>query len=185
MSILFKHLPLVKGQMEFHDKMTEKYGESSFRATLHKTTAERLAALYADLEVADAALDAPKPEATPVTTPIEPKERQPFRLFLSAEEIDDLPQELIEQLAGADKTEFAIVNVMEDAKGIITLDRLLIGLYRKTQEIFKRDPLTTKLYRMAQKNLIFNVPGKKGVYSLEQLTAEEADALFGTLKQKS
>lgn len=182
MSILLKHFPIVKQQWEFHQRQAEKSGLGSYRATLHKTTADKLGALYADLEAADATLDA-KPAVAPELEP--PKVRAGLQLSLSFDELNGLPQELIDELTGADKTEFAIINAMEDAGGVITLDRLLIALYRKTNEIFKRDQLTSRLYRMAQKNLIFNVPGKKGVYSTEQLSAEDAAKLFGTLKAKA
>jgi hypothetical protein len=181
MSILLKHLPIVKEQWDFHEKMALKPGPNSFRNTLHKTTAQKLAALHADLQVADAALDGPKPKSESDA----PKARGSLQLSLSFEELNGLPQELIDELTGADKLDFAIVNAIEDAGGVITLDRLLIALYRKTEEIHKRDFIISRLYRMGQKNLIFSVPGKKGVYSTEQLTAEDAAKLFGTLKQKA
>lgn len=183
MSILNKHFPIVKEQLEFHQRMAEKYVTqpftNTFRATLHKTTAEKLGALYADLVEADLALNAPAPE------PAAPRVRSPLQLSLSFEELSGLPQELLDELTGADKIEFAIINAIEDAGGVITLDRLLIALYKKTQEIHKREFITSRLYRMAQKNLVYNVPGKKGIYSTEQLSAEDFAKLFGTLKQKT
>lgn len=180
MSILQKHFPLVNEQAEFHERRVGKYSTiNAFRANLHKVTAEKLRALQADLMVADAALDAPAAKSAPH------KERNPIQLSLSFDELAGLPQELLNELTGADKLEFAIINATEEAGGVITLDRLLIALYRNTTEIHKRETITSRLYRMAQKNLIFNVPGKKGVYSTEQLSSEDAAKLFGTLKQKT
>ena len=86
-------------------------------------------------------------------------------------------------LSDGDKTEFAIVNVIEEAGGIISLDKLLIALYKKTGEIHKRNSLYSKLSRMASKNLIYYVPGKKGVYSTEQLTSDDVSRMFGGAKE--
>lgn len=184
MSILEKHLPVVKEQLEFHRRLAEKFQTTNpFRATLHKTTAEKFSALHADLGAANILLDAPKSKPEPESEA--PKVRGSMQLSLSFDELNGLPQELIDELTGADKTEFAIINAIEDAGGVITLDRLLIALFRKTGEIHKREQLTSRLYRMAQKNLIFNLPGKKGVYSTEQLNTDIVSKLFGTLKQKA
>jgi hypothetical protein len=182
MSILEKHLPTVKGQLEFHQKMAAKFAATNaFRAALHKNTAEKLGALHADLTEANILLDRTK--STP--EPSGDKPRSAIHLSLSPDELTDLPQALIDELTGADKIEFAIINAIEDAGGVLNLDRLLIALYRKTGDIHKREQLTSRLYRMAQKNLIFFVPGKKGVYSTEQLSAEDAATLFSLLKQKT
>ena|ERR1700722_4626523 len=176
MSILIKHLPFVKEQTDFHHKMMEKYGVASFRGNLHKVTGEKFAALAADIENADKLLD-----ATP--TPI--ANRGPVQLSLSIDDIEGLPPELINELSlsDADKTEFAIVNSIEDAGGVISLDRLLISLYKMTGEIYKRASLYSPLARLAQKNVIYYVPGKKGVYSLEQFSNEDVARLFGAVKQ--
>jgi hypothetical protein len=181
-SILVKHLPLVKDQAEFHHKMMEKFGAPSIRGGLHKGTAEKFLALLDDLEIADKQLDAP--HQTPAVPA--PKKRPPMQLSLSLNEIDGLPTELISELSikDADKVEFAILNAVEQAGGIITLDRLLIALYRNTKEIHKRNSLYSRLSRMASKNLIHYVPGKKGVYSTEQLSEAEALQLFGSSKDE-
>lgn len=179
MSILAKHQSFVNEQAAFHDKMVQKVGPASFRGSLHQSTSDKFKALSADLEAADALLD-----AAPPTAPNPPKAYKPLQLSLSFEEVEGLPDELVAELSisDADKTEFNIGNAIEEAGGVITLDRLLIALYKKTGEIHKRATLTSKLYRMAQKNAIFNVPGKKGVYSSEQLSHEDVAKLFGTAK---
>jgi hypothetical protein len=81
-------------------------------------------------------------------------------------------------VSSADKTEYAILNLMEKAGGIMSLDQIIVGLYRTTQEIHKRQTTTSRLYRMAGKNLVFSVPNKKGVYSLEPISEEEAAKLL-------
>lgn len=178
MSILAKHLPFVKAQCEFHRNRLKKpeVAKNPWRVKLHTETAEKFEALAIDLEASDGLLDAP-----PVA---KRRPSSPVQLSLNIEEIADLPAELVQELSisEGDKTEFAVLNAVEEAGGVITLDRLLIALYRKTNEIHKRNTLTSRIYRMTSKGQLHNVPGKKGVYSNEPLTVEEAAKLFGTVK---
>ena len=182
MSILVKHLAFVKGQADFHEKMVEKYGAASFRSKLHKTTSDQFRALLHDMEDADKTLDAP------IAAPKPPLgNKPPAQLSLTMGDIEGLPEELIKELnlSDADKTEFTIVDAIDLAGGVISLDKLLISLYKLTGEINKRAAISSRLARMAQKNMIFYVPGKKGVYSTEQISAEEAVRLFGAAKQEA
>lgn len=178
MSILAKHIEFVNGQIEFHEKMVQKQAANSFRSTLHQSTAEKFKALASDLESADKFLDTPPPEVKPT------RNNKPLQLSLSIEDIEGLPDELIKELSlsDADKMEFEIVNATEEAGGIISLDKLLIALYKKTGEIHKRNSLYSKLSRMVTKDLIYYVPGKKGVYSTEQLSSENVSKMFGGVK---
>lgn len=175
MSILAKHVEFVKDQAEFHRKMVDKYAKSIFRANLHIKTAEKFSALLEDILAADKTLDLPLPVARPKTNDGH------LQLSLSLSDIDGLPQELIAELglSDADKTEFAIIGAIEDAGGIISLNKLLIALYKMTGEIHRRQSLYPRLARMVQKNAIYYVPGKKGVYSTEQLSNEDVVRLFG------
>ena len=68
-------------------------------------------------------------------------------------------------ISEGDKAEFAILGLIEEAGGIISLDRLIVGLWKKTGELHKRQSLISRLYRMGQKDMVFSVPGKKGVYA--------------------
>lgn len=181
MSILNKHLELVNEQFAFHERMAEKFGVVSFRGTLHKGTADKFKALAIDLAEADKVLDAP-----PQTSQT-PTQRGPIQLSLNIGDLEGLPEELVKELSlsDADKLEFEIVNSVEEAGGIISLDRLLIALYRKTGEVNKRTYLTSRLARMASKNAIYYVPGKKGVYSTEQLSSEDVARFFGGIKQET
>jgi hypothetical protein len=178
MSILAKHLAFVNEQGEFHTNAAERFGPKTWRGQRHLDSAQKLLALATDLQAADKQLDAPPPAKGAK------KAAGPLQLSLNIEEIADLPAELLQELSisEGDKTEFAILNAIEEAGGVITLDRLLIALYKKTNEIHKRQSLTSRLYRMSVKNLIYNVPGKKGVYSNEPLSDEEVAKLFGTIK---
>jgi hypothetical protein len=171
----------VNEQAVFHEKRMEHVGHDSFKASLHKGTAEKFRALASDIEETDKMLDVQPPEITQNVL-----SKVPLQLSLGIEELEGLPEELIKELSlsDGDKTEFAIINAIEEAGGVISLDRLLIALYKKTGEIYKRTPLTSRLARMANKNSIHYVPGKKGAYSIEQLSNEDVAKLFGAAKQQ-
>jgi hypothetical protein len=174
MSILQKHLLFVKEQVEFQTRMITKYAGNPFREKLHSGTRGKFEALYSDLEIADRQLDGPQsllPES----------HSGPIRLSLGPKDVEGLPEELLKELSisEGDKTEFAILQTIEEAGGVVSLDRILIELYRKTGEIMKRAGMTSKLYRMGQKGLVFSVPTKKGVYSNRDISEAEARTLFG------
>lgn len=182
MSILAKHQSFVNEQADFHDRQVQKVGgPTSWRGNLHKSTAEKFRSLASDLEAADAQLDAGPAVAA------ERKPVKPLQLSLSFEDVEGLPQELIDELSisEADRTEFHIINAIEEAGGVISLDRLLIALWKRTGEVHKRANITSRLYRMAQKNTVYSVPGKKGLYSTEQLSADDVAKLFGAAKVAS
>lgn len=85
---------------------------------------------------------------------------------ITPNDIQGLPQELINELGltESDHNEFEIVNLIKQHGGVMSLDHILIALYKKTGVIHKRKILTAKLYRMVNKGLVFT--DKRGVYSL-------------------
>jgi hypothetical protein len=170
-------LAFVNDQAVFHEKRVAHVA-NSFKANLHKTTAEKFRALAADIEEADRLLDAPvPPPQSEIKSP-----KKPIQLSLTMEDIEGLPAELIQELnlSTTDKTEFAITTAIEKAGGIITLSKLLIALYKDLGVIYKRNEISARMARMANKNIIYYVPGKKGVYSIEQLTTEDVAQIFDT-----
>jgi hypothetical protein len=106
--------------------------------------------------------------------------RKAKRLALSWEEVEGLPKEVLDELSvtEADHAEFNIASAVRALGGVAALDRIIVYLYKEFGEIQKRASLNQRLYRMTQKDMIYSVPGKKGVYSTEQLTDEEAAELI-------
>lgn len=174
MSILAKHFDFVDRQVDYHKRKAEDLKKTQPAvAKKHLSTCGRFKALAADLAACDKKVD----EAEIVLKPV----RLLRTLNLQPGELDDLPDELIKELAADnDRVEHVIFKIIDEAGGITSLDRILIGLYRKTNEIHKRSATTSRLYRMSQKGFVFNVPGKKGVYSIKQLTDDEATKLFAS-----
>ena len=86
---------------------------------------------------------------------------------LTPADLDGLPQEVIEQLglSDSDYYEMDLVRLINKVGGVISLDKLIVLLYKEKNEIAGRTPLNARLYRMIKKGLIYSVPTKKGVYS--------------------
>jgi len=173
MTILEKHFQFVNEQLNFHRQRALVYSEVPFRRKKHLETAEKFEALLNDIKAASDIL-----EKAAAQKPIEhPKQ---LRLSLRPGDVEGLPEELLNELSisSADKAEFAILSILEEAGGIMSLDQIIVGLYLETGEIHKRSAVTNRLYRMAQKGLIHSVSGKKGVYSLKPLSENEAEGIL-------
>lgn len=175
MENLSEYIDFVKTQVTFHEskaahfeKYVTKFPINGKRAESHRRMAAKFTALLGFLD-AHSGRSMPS-KIGPVLN---------SRLGLSPEEIDGLPPELLEELSisEADKADFAVLSVVDDAGGVLSLDKMLIALYRKTGEIHKRASLNARVYRMVTRGTMFNVPGRKGVYSTRQMTEEEAAAL--------
>lgn len=82
-------------------------------------------------------------------------------------DLDELPDELRRQLqiAKVGAQEQMIIGVLDrQFDGIANVDEILVGVYRATGEVWQRQFLANKLYRMSVAKLLESVPKKKGVY---------------------
>jgi hypothetical protein len=172
MSMLANFSSFVNEQVSVQTRLAAKYSRDEKRQALHLGSARKFQELAEAVTQADKLLDDSAPR-TQVQTPV---------LTLKPDELEGLPSELLNELSdGAvpDKAELVLFQVIDERGGIASLDQILVGLYRKSGELMKRNTLTSKLYRMAQKGQIFTVPEKKGVYSTRKLSEEDAARLFG------
>lgn len=177
MSMINKHLAFVNEQVGIQTRLAKKYAKDEQRSALHTNTRDRFIDLLSCLAEADALLEAAEPAKAAVQAPV---------LTLQPDELDGLPSELLAELSeGAvpDKADAALLQVLADRGGIASLDQIIVGLYKKTGELVKRNTLTSKLYRMAQKGSIFPVPDRKGVYSVRRLSEDDAKRIFGVEPQ--
>jgi hypothetical protein len=168
-----RHLPFVNEQAGVHEKLSERYNMQPWRAERHQRSAATFKQISNDLEVAQRTLD----ECARQTQTIGGVKR----MSLTLEDVDGLPPELLQELSisESDKLDFAIEAVVNEAGGVASLDKILIGLYKKTSEVHKRGTITSRLYRMRQKNTIFAVPNKSGFYSTKMLSEQDVKRLFG------
>jgi len=166
MSEIDKHIGFVNNQAAFHERQAERFSSDIRRVELHNSTVEKFNQLAAFLESQRQKIEADEPLRS---SGVE-------RLSLSWDEIEGLPEELLSELSisQSDKFDFHIVAAVDEAGGIASLDRLLVSLFKSTGEIIKREKLNSRIYRLIQKDMLYSVPGKKGVYSTRPIEEEVA-----------
>ena len=83
------------------------------------------------------------------------------------EKISDLPPSLVAELSSVkvDELEDQVVTVINAFEGTANIDEILVGLYRKFKVEQTRKFMLNKLYRMMKSDLIYSLPGRKGMYS--------------------
>jgi hypothetical protein len=181
-----KFAPLVKRQIEYWQQQIEYYPPG------HPRHRPQKAAVYRDLvrdfsklldhlnaeEGTDLQPEAPTPtprramrgapgfEHTvrhdPAPAPPPAPKVAPQRI----DELADLPPELLAELSGGARAETdPLVQIINSRGGTATLDEILIDLWRNFKEIGKRTQIGNKLYRLGRRELVWSVPGKKGVYT--------------------
>lgn len=173
MDMLGKYGAFVNDQVRLQERLARKFENIPWRQELHQKSCQTYKELADDLILIQSRLnDTPHPDLKPSNVL--------KNITLSLEDIEGLPPELMQELSisEADRLEFTIVGLINEAGGVLSLDKVLVGLYRKTGEIHKRSTLTSRLYRMAGKGLIYNVPNRKGVYSTQEITEDDVKRLF-------
>jgi hypothetical protein len=153
-------IAFVKQQIEYQDRRALMTREDAKKLNFHIETAKRFRSLLQFLEESQ---KNPQHENNELAG-IDPTGA------LMPRELVGLPQELIDELitgGGIDKQELVIVQLIESAGGMLSLNRIQIGIYKNTGEIIKRPVLTAKLYRMVQSGMIYRVPKKKGIYTTD------------------
>lgn len=118
----------------------------------HNATAEALEAVVSELEVA-------RKRLRPVPNDFG--------------DLSDLPEEVMAQLnlSKVDELEQQMRDIIVAGNGSeISIDQIIIELYRRHKVIHERKFIMNKLYRMAQKGLVESVDGKKGVYCVPHNT---------------
>jgi len=87
-------------------------------------------------------------------------------------DIDGLPSDLVAQLSCArDPLEETIIGLFSDGRDRLSLDQILVLLYREHRILKKRRFLQNKLYRMPE---IDTEPDRKGIYTLHPAFREDA-----------
>jgi len=82
--------------------------------------------------------------------------------------IGSIPADLKDEisLTDTDKFEIEVINLINKAKDKrISLNNLLVALKLTTGIAYSRSILNNRLYRMVKKDILFSVPGRKGLYT--------------------
>ncbi|MBA3667872.1 MAG: hypothetical protein H0W65_09135 [Sphingomonas sp.] len=156
------HLDSVKGLAKQFRAWSQTVSDAG-AASRHTQNANLLDAIIAELE-----------QLRRITQPI-PE---------SYGDLSDLPPELLKELSGikADDREQQLFTIIKSGDDV-ELDAILIELWRRFKVVESRKFLQNKLWRMAQKGMIWTVAGKKGVYTAtkpEAIRVRPPPATFDT-----
>ncbi|WP_435938628.1 hypothetical protein ACSF85_08365 [Moraxella bovoculi] len=96
-------------------------------------------------------------------------------IYISPSDIKGIPPELLAQLniSDSDKQDFQIIEAIDNVGGVASIDKILVAYYHHTNEIFDRQKLMAKLYRMSVKGIVHSHPSKKGVYSTKPIEEKQ------------
>ena len=169
------YIGFVKDQVQVQDRLATKYDHEPYRANRHVKAKNSFAELAEYLETIKAhglnfgdnslnrSLNVQK------------------RIQLTYEDIQGLPEDLIKELnvTDTDRQEMVIEHIIAQSDGVLSLDKIMVELYRRTGEVHKRNTMISRLFRMVQRGMIYNVPGKKGVYSTFEISEADAKRMFG------
>ena len=109
----------------------------------------------------------------------------PNSIDVSWEEAKELPKDLRNQLNFRSDLEISIKEAMDAHGGIISLNRLLVEIWKQTGEVYERRAVSAKLFRMSSQKHVYRVLGKKGVYSTKPISKiEMAEIMNGGLSAK-
>lgn len=178
MDILNEVLEFVNKQVDFHKSKADEFAPSNSRRAQHHTKTAESMADVANLLTKQATDIKVLGEELMKRPPAQDRSKRPLQLRI--EDLEDLPDELVQELSitDGDRLDFTIYTIIEELGGIASLDQLLIALYRKTGEVHKRSNINSRLYRLTTRGGdLFNVPGKKGVYATHELSEEETNDL--------
>jgi hypothetical protein len=175
MAILTDFLPFVKEQAAYHDRQAIRFRSDPHKLRQHSEIAQTFRAIAAAIEH-EVTKPALRVSFSPPDRPTSNGPASPSSSVLTPSDLAGLPPELLEELgiSESENQDLVIVNIIDAAGGVLSLDKLLIALYRQTGEVHKRQKLTARLYRMAQKKLLYSVPKKKGFYSTKPMTRVES-----------
>jgi len=176
MTKIDNYLNFVKEQVGVQEKLARKYDEDSYRSSLHQKAATNFRDLSRFLEEI-------QKRGTQHSAYLNRGDNPQKRILLTFEEIEHAPEELLKELnlSETDRQELMIEYLIAQSGGVLSLDKIMIELYNRTKEIPRRNTITSRLYRMAGRGMIYNVPGKKGVYSTYELAEADVKKMFGQI----
>jgi hypothetical protein len=174
--ILDEQIAFVKDQQGYHERQrarTTEKGETR-NALRHEVFRNNFGHLQASLEQLNALLANPVPTAASHTDQSLVVTDAALAAVLSnptqvsPQMLEGLPPQLLEQLSisETDRFQWQVVDLINRTPDkIISIEVLLIALFRATGKVLERTELSNRIYRMMRKKMIYGVSGKKGWYT--------------------
>lgn len=165
-----EQVEFLKSQRAFHEKKAASKRIEPSRADTHLRLATKFTEVIQSLEALPQRDEAPVSDAS-----VED-------LFaIDRYDLSSLPDSLVEELSisRADEDDTQIIQLFRIARRPLSINEIMVGLYRKFGVQHKRSSLNSRLYRMANKGDLASVG--KGLYDLPtestpDLFMEEPDA---------
>lgn len=162
-----QHIELVKTQIQHHRYILARQPADRVNPQKHESFIAQWKELLADLEEASKILGNDAGDKPPGSPP-QNKETHEIQdgSALIKSEYSDLPEELLKELgfAQGDQLEIQIEEVINIVGKPLSVNDILIALFRSHGQIQKRKELASKLYRMVRKGTLVSQPNKKGHY---------------------
>ena len=165
MSNIAKIIEFVQSEIEFHErKQSELAPTNQWASQKHQETASNLT------EVLNWIVDNKDKSESQLESDL---------FYINPLELDDLPEELRKELSVSDSDLYdaQVLELLRIAKRPISLNELMIALYRKYEVQHKRAAITARLYRLVNNEQIASPV--KGTYTLPQYMPDPIVDLFG------
>lgn len=157
-SIIDKYDLFIKDQISYQERSAEYHAEKhdEIRASAFSDRAKKLQELWSDIKKTAQGYPQPSVES---------------QFHLLPEDLEGLPDELIKELGitESDRKEFLLIKLINKLGGIASINKLLVEIFKETQEVEKRARLIGRLYRMQNKGLIYSTSDRKGIYSTKPI----------------
>ena len=156
--IIEKYDLFIKDQIAHQERASIHCAEKQdeIRALAYQDRAKKLQEMWFDIQNAAQSYPQPSIEA---------------QFHLLPEELEGLPDDLIKELGitESDRKEYLLIELINKLGGITSINKLLVALFKETQEVEKRSRLVGRLYRMQNKGLIYTSSDRKGVYATKPI----------------
>ena len=165
MSSLHEFIPFIKGQIRFHTKSLPY--KSTRTQEIYQSNIDNFNGLLTAISEAGQNQATPSPHQRDSNT-----EDAVFKFStdIAKQDLSQLPPELLENLgiSESSKSEMLIINLINKAADKqMSLQVLMVAIYKESGEITDKTQLNNKLIRMIKKGQLYSVA--KGVYSTENI----------------
>jgi len=182
MTIVSSYVDFVNSQAKRLERIIAKHPEDKRAKTAYQPFIQKFEAIAEHLNRQDELNQSLQHRVAELEGELAKRQLSLDNLDLKPHDLAGLPPEVIQQLSigDVDLQEFKFLEMIEAAGGTMTLDKLIIQLYRETSEVHDRAKLNARLYRMTSKGMLYSVPGKRGVYSIYKPTEASQDSYAPT-----
>lgn len=95
---------------------------------------------------------------------------------LTLNDLRDAPPELLKELGISESEKLVLLysEIIDAAGGVANIDQIVLGIYKRTQQIESRATVNSRLYRFKKKGWIHQHPTLKGVYGTKPFGRKRA-----------